>query len=95
MNDIHSIRDQLGFTQSQLAEYLGIPRSSVNLVAEVRPYNLKELCHLYKMSYKAMYSCLKPLEELPGEKTGYYYNVKQVEIISSNLGIPYTIKENY
>lgn len=68
---------------------------SVKLVAEVRPYNLKELCNLYKMSYKAMYSCLKPLEDLLGEKRGYYYTVKRVEIIFSNLGIPYTIKENY
>ncbi|HNK30095.1 MAG TPA: hypothetical protein PKG65_14275 [Ferruginibacter sp.] len=43
---------------------------SVKLVAEVRPYSLKKLCNLYKMSYKAMYRCLKPLEDLLGEKEG-------------------------
>jgi transposase len=35
------------------------------------------------------------LEDLLGEKRGYYYTVKQVEIIFSNLGIPYAINENY
>ena len=68
--------------------------NSVSLNIEVRPYNMKELCNLYKMSYKSMYTCLKPMQTLIGKKRGYFYTVRQVEIIFRELGIPYSINEN-
>lgn len=69
-------------------------KDSVKTVAEIRPYMLKELCTLYRLSYKAMYSNLKPLQHLLGQKQGYYYSARQVEIIFEHLGIPYSIIEN-
>lgn len=66
---------------------------SVNVLVEVRPYNMKELCALYKMSYKVMYTFLAPLKGTLGKKRGHFYSVRQVEAIFNELGVPYLINE--
>ena len=67
---------------------------STLLKAEVRTYNLKELCDLYNMERRALNKSLQPLREKLGIKTGYYFSIRQVEIIFLHLGIPYAIRNN-
>jgi uncharacterized Fe-S cluster-containing radical SAM superfamily protein len=59
----------------------------------VRPYNLKELCQMYNLTYRVFKLSIEPFEALLGEKKGYFYTAKQVEIIFLHLGIPYNIHE--
>jgi hypothetical protein len=66
---------------------------TVKMNIKVRPYNMKELCRMYELSYKALKANIKPFIHLLGEKKGYFFNVKQVEIIFMQLGIPYSIHE--
>jgi hypothetical protein len=61
---------------------------------EVRPYTVKELCALYRMSYRSFSTCLGPIKNMIGERPGRYYTVRQVEIIFMELGIPYSINES-
>jgi hypothetical protein len=60
---------------------------------EVRPYSLKELCRLYRLTYKTMHTCIAHFVQQLGPKKGRFYNVKQVEIIFIHMGIPYSIHE--
>ena len=62
--------------------------------AEVRPYSMKELRAMYRMTYRSFVTCLRPVKDQLGERPGLYYTVWQVEIIFMQLGIPYLIKEN-
>jgi len=57
-------------------------------------YNTKELCVLYEMSYWSMAASLKPLRKMLGKRRGYSYNVRQVEIIFRELGVPYSVNED-
>jgi len=61
---------------------------------EVRPYNMKELCNLYNLSYKVMSGTLQSFNDLLGKRRGYYFSVKQVEIIFEELGVPYTMVDD-
>lgn len=56
--------------------------------AVIKPYSKKELAILYKVSPRCFYTMIKPFDTLIGKKTGWYYNVKQVEIIFDKLGYP-------
>lgn len=66
---------------------------SVRMKIKVQTCTLGDLCRLYKLSYRAMKRILEPLEAELGNKQGYFYSVKQVEIIFMRLGIPYSIHE--
>ena len=67
--------------------------ATVQLNIKVKPYNKKELCGLYDMSYYAMSVNLQPLEELLGKRKGYFYSARQVKIIFRELGLPFDLKE--
>lgn len=58
-------------------------------VIYVKPYSMKELSVLYGVSRRTFYNWLIPFREEIGKRLGLYYSVKQVEIIFSNLGVPY------
>jgi hypothetical protein len=54
----------------------------------LRAYNLKELASLYSVSRLTFKRWLKPFEKDIGKRNGYYYSVKQIEIILDKLGTP-------
>lgn len=58
------------------------------LVREVKPYSMKQLCEIYQISDKTMRKWLQPFAEQIGKRQGHIYNVAQVAIIFTNLGIP-------
>jgi transposase-like protein len=58
------------------------------LVKDVKPYTMKELCEIYQVSDKTMRKWLKPFSDQMGERRGHIYNVAQVVIIFTNLGVP-------
>jgi hypothetical protein len=55
----------------------------------LRPYNHAELAQLYGISWKTLQKWLAPHKYTIGEKTGHFYNTKQVEIIFGLLGFPF------
>ncbi len=55
---------------------------------ELRPYCTKELAGLYKVSRKTFLKWINKFKTELGEKSGRYYNVKQVRCIFDNLGLP-------
>jgi hypothetical protein len=61
---------------------------------EMRPYYLKEICEIYRMSYKSMRSAIRPIRDQLGERPGYYLSVRQLEMIVRHLGPPYVLVEN-
>ena len=61
--------------------------------ANVKTYNLKELCDLYTISDKTFKAWIRPYLHLIGTRMGIYYSPLQVEIIFSKLGIPFQIIE--
>jgi hypothetical protein len=61
---------------------------------EMRPYYLKEICQIYGMSYKAMRKKINPIRDLLGDRSGYYFSVRQLEVIVRHLGPPYVLVEN-
>jgi len=65
----------------------------VRFVAVVKPYTPKELCRLYSVTAKTFYKWLAPFHHELGSRIGYYYTIKQVELIFLNLGVPYVIEE--
>jgi hypothetical protein len=54
----------------------------------LRPYTLKELANLYSVSRLTFKRWLKPFEKEIGERNGYFFSVKQIEIILDKLGKP-------
>jgi hypothetical protein len=54
----------------------------------IKPYTKKELTVMYKVSDKTMTRWLKPHLPKIGKREGWYYNVRQVEIIFEQLGVP-------
>ncbi|HTB31136.1 MAG TPA: hypothetical protein VK808_03870 [Bacteroidia bacterium] len=54
----------------------------------IKPYKQKELCNLYNVHRNTFKNWLKPFEEEIGERQGYYYSIKQVEIIFKRLDYP-------
>lgn len=54
----------------------------------IKPYSKKELTTMYAVSKKTMTRWLKPHLAKIGKREGRYYNVKQVQIIFDQLGVP-------
>jgi hypothetical protein len=63
-------------------------------VIEFRPYTFKALCEMYQLGYRAMKKALLPVQDRLGSKPGYYFNVRQVEIIVDLMGPPYQLRED-
>ena len=61
-------------------------------VIHVKPYSIKELAVLYRVSRRTMYNWLIPLQDEIGKRIGIYYSVKQVRIIFNNLDVPYMLE---
>ena len=63
---------------------------------EIKPQSKKELANLYEVSPRCLTTMLAPFKESVGKKSGRYFNIKQVEIIFSSLGIPaFLLKDEY
>jgi phage antirepressor YoqD-like protein len=58
------------------------------IVTEIRPYTVKELCKIYKISDKTLRKWLQPISGEIGKRQGYIYNVAQVVTIFRHLGVP-------
>jgi hypothetical protein len=58
------------------------------LVRDVKPYTMKELCQIYNVSDKTMRKWLSPFSDQIGKRQGHIYNVAQVVVIFTNLGVP-------
>ena len=54
----------------------------------IKPYSLKELSAMYNVSKNTFKKWLKPITEEIGTKQGYYFTIRQVEIIFKHLGVP-------
>jgi hypothetical protein len=64
-------------------------------VVYVRPFTFVKLCELYGMNYRALKTLLRPIQDKLVITRGYYYSVRQVEIIYDFIGVPpYQLKEN-
>lgn len=55
----------------------------------MKPYTTKELIQIYgNISRNTFKNWLEPIQELIGERRGYYYSIRQVKIIFSVLQLP-------
>ena len=61
---------------------------TISRVREIKPYSMKDLCHIYQVGDKTMRKWLQPFEAEIGKRQGRIYNVTQVTIIFKYLGIP-------
>ena len=59
-------------------------------IFEFRPYSLKEMSYFYQIDKRTFLRLLKPFAQEIGERTGWYFNVRQVEVIILKLGMPRT-----
>lgn len=57
-------------------------------VKEVKPYTMKELCKIYQISDKTMRKWMQPFSKEIGKRQGHIYNVAQIAVIFSKLGVP-------
>jgi transposase-like protein len=64
-----------------------------NHLIEVKAYSVKELAVMYGVCDKTLKKWLHPFLEHIGIKQGRYYNVAQVTIIFSKLGLPTWLQE--
>lgn len=62
-------------------------------ILRLKPYGVKELCYLYEITDKTLKRWLKPFNQDIGTRNGRYYNVIQVEIIFTKLGVPRDVRE--
>lgn len=60
----------------------------MNGLTLIKPYSIKELCHLYGISHKTFRKWILPFMAKIGQRRGLYYNINQVKIIFTNLGAP-------
>lgn len=56
--------------------------------AKLKPYNTKDLCTLYGVSYKTMQKWLEKIKDQLGERVGKKWSVSQVEVIFKKYGRP-------
>lgn len=54
----------------------------------LKPYKKKEVRAMYEMNYKAFKTLIDKHKDAIGECPGQYYDVNQLLIIFSKLGIP-------
>jgi transposase len=59
-----------------------------NFNTPLRPYSVKELSGLYKVSEKTVRRWLVPFQAEIGKRVGWYYNARQVLVIFRRLGLP-------
>jgi hypothetical protein len=60
---------------------------------ELRPYNLKELAHLYKVDNRTFKKWVSLFKDKLGERQGNFYTIPQVKIIFQHLGLPGYLEE--
>ncbi len=68
------------------------PEPKAKNILELRPSTLSDLAQIYGISIPTMKLWIKPFLPLLGEKTGNYFNPRQVRILLENLEMP-TIKK--
>jgi transposase-like protein len=61
---------------------------TVNNIDEIKAYSTKELAGIYGVCDKTFKKWIKPFQQEIGQRQGRYYNVAQVTIIFSKLGVP-------
>lgn len=57
----------------------------------VQAYMPGELCRIYNISHPTFLKWVSSIESEVGIRIGQYYNIRQVEIIFKNFGVPYKI----
>lgn len=62
--------------------------TSINNEAPSQPYTTEELSLLYGITTKTFLKWILPFKEQIGQKIGWYYNIRQVNVIFENLGRP-------
>lgn len=55
----------------------------------MRPYTTSDLCKIYRKSFPTLKKDLEGLRKKIGKKNGYFFSIRQVEIITEAFGIPY------
>ncbi len=53
-----------------------------------QPYTTDELAHLYGITAKTLLKWIEPFRKEVGQKIGWYFNIRQVNIIFEKLGKP-------
>jgi hypothetical protein len=59
----------------------------------LRAYTVIGLARLYNIDKKTFRRWLIPFQDEIGERSGYYYNVRQVQIIIEKLGYPTMVSD--
>jgi hypothetical protein len=58
----------------------------------IKPYTLKELAAIYKMTVRAFKRMISDIQQELGPKNGRYYSIIQVKLILERKGIPGRMK---
>lgn len=53
-----------------------------------QPYTTEELSLFYGVTNKTFLKWIAPFKEAIGQKVGWYFNIRQVNVIFENLGRP-------
>jgi hypothetical protein len=61
---------------------------SENQKFQLRPYTISELSDIYGVSKKTFRKWLEPFQNEIGIRNGFFYSVKQLQVIIDKLGIP-------
>lgn len=56
--------------------------------APLQPYTTEEMASLYNITTKTFLKWIEPFVNDIGEKIGWYFNVRQVEVIFEKIGRP-------
>jgi hypothetical protein len=62
--------------------------SKIKESAPLQPYTTDELSLLYGITPKTFLKWVSPFQEEIGKKIGWYFNIRQVNIIFDRLGRP-------
>ena len=60
----------------------------ISTTVPVQAYTTEELATLYNITKKTFLKWLVPFQNEIGQKIGWYYNIRQVNIIFEKLGRP-------
>ena len=58
----------------------------------VKPYSPLQLAVLYGINKKTFIKWIKPFQGELGERSGHYFNVRQVKIIFEKLDVPHLMQ---